>query len=68
MQVQLLIFSMMFYLSTYHFNLYIDCHGIGEKKKGCGEYEETCKAVKNEGLGPREASRKYNVPVETLRR
>ena len=68
MQVHLQIFSIMFHLSTYHFNLYIDCHGIGKKKKGCGEYEEACKSVKNGGLGPWEASRKYNVPIETLRR
>ena len=30
--------------------------------------EEACNAVKNERMSPREASRKYNVPVETLRR
>lgn len=30
--------------------------------------EEACNTVKNEGMGLQEASRKYNVPVETLGR
>ena len=30
--------------------------------------EEACKAVRDENMGLREASRKYNVPTETLRR
>ena len=41
-------------------------NGINESKEEA--VEEACNAVKNELMGLREAARKYNVPVETLRR
>ena len=43
--------------------------GKRKRKQWAAEsMEEACNAVKNERMSLREASRKYNVPVETLRR
>lgn len=38
------------------------------KQWAADSMEGDCIAMKNEQMGPREAARKYNVPVETLRR
>ena len=38
------------------------------KQWGAESMMQACNAVKNEQMGLREAARKYNVPVETLRR
>ena len=38
------------------------------KQWAADSMEGACNAVKNEQMGLREAARKYNVPVETLRR
>ena len=43
--------------------------GKRKRKQWAAEsMEEACNALKNERMSLREASRKYNVPVETLRR